>query len=61
MKTAKKKFKRAKIAREIRKKSKIQKKKGVHPRKKKYSIPIFSIQGADSIPKPVPSIPIFLE
>ena len=36
-------------------------KKGGSPPQKKYSIPIFSIQGADSIPKPVPSIPIFLE
>ena len=36
-------------------------KKGGSPPQKKYSIPIFSIQGADSIPKPVPSIPTFLK
>ena len=33
-------------------------KKGGSP-PQKYSIPIFSIQGADSIPKPVPNIPTF--
>ena len=58
MKTAKKSLKEQKLLVKFAKKVKY-KNKGVYPRKKKYSIPIFSIQGADSIPKPVPSIPIF--